>query len=649
MPTTPQVTPFITGAELSISKPGTRETGKGEPVSYQVEAFNATEYKATSLPAGLSINAGTGLITGTPTTVSVKTVTLEVKGGSPVTTASTTFEWTIFEPSVAEAQAWPGKKPPLALQVELVYPDGTTKRWDSDAIEAKDQPTGITFRTQRYTGFADAQLTLNRRIDLEYPDLGLLDGLNLIGHDGSVAYEGRIAQMPRNLQSTPQITVQAQGWMSHAKDQPFVEVFVDRDLSKWGSPSTPWRIAVIAENYSYGSSSQLLDQAGHPAVELSLADAWVSPYKPIAEAWWLPQPGITIAHIYYNFASKSSKVTGAGWAVRTLLSADDHGTGKITSANLLPGPSAGYLFSTITATAAALQIYDETTPSGEAGATYYAQFESLAVYGPHELGGRGPDPAGFFVSDMMGYIANKWAPKLDTSGIQLTTFPVPHASFLSDTLPYDAFQTLNTYHRWEMAVFEGKKLLYWPIDLTDYDWEVRLSDPGTTVQLQGDDAANLCNGVIVNYKDLSTGYQTRLSPDTYSELKDNSPDNPVNLNGLKLYTTLSLSVPTTKEGAIQIGRTYLAEFNQSKAPGSITISGHIRDRAGHFQQGWKVRASDRLIISDLPSDAVRVVGETEWSHDNKTLTISVDSQFKRLDAILARLGVAVEASNLSLP
>src|SRR5438105_15187720 len=112
-----------------------------------------------------------------------------------------------------------GARPPLALQVELVYPDGTTARWDKDAKEAKDRPTGITFRTQRYSGFADAQLTLNRRIDLDYPDLGLLDGINLIGYEGSSGYEGRIGSLPRSLQTGPVVTVQAQGWMSQAKHE----------------------------------------------------------------------------------------------------------------------------------------------------------------------------------------------------------------------------------------------------------------------------------------------------------------------------------------------------------------------------------------------------------------------------------------------
>lgn len=544
------------------------------------------------------------------------------------------------------------ERPPLGLQAELVYPDGTTTRWDSDAREAKDVPMGLSFKTKRYTGYDDASFTLPRPINRDYPDLGLLDAINLIGYDGAVAYEGWAGSIPRSLQQTPQIGLQMQGWMQYAKDETFVETYVDRDLSKWTSSSAGRVAALVAANFSLGSNGQLLDESGNPAIELGFQDNWVSPYLPIAETWWLPHPGITIGALFYNFASAAPIMSGAdaNWSVVARLTSDDKATSVDATADLWPTPTAAYLTATTTNRKAATVFFDyEATPAGAQGASYYVRMLQLAVYGTHGLARRGTDPGGFYVSDMMRNIAQRWAPKLDTSGIEQTTFVVPHASFLDETYPYDAWQTLNAYHRWEMAVYEGRKLLFYPTDLNDYDWEVRASDPGTTFQLQGDDYTHLCNGVTVRYTDLNTGYETRLSPDDFSELRDDSPDNPANLNGRKMYTPMSLSVPTTQEAAIQIGRTYLAEFNQAQAPGTITIQGHIRDRAGHWQQGWKVRSGDRIRIVDLSNDSVRVVGETSWDHDPKTLTVAVDSSLKRLDPILARLGVAVEASNLSLP
>lgn len=545
------------------------------------------------------------------------------------------------------------ERPPLGLQAELVYPDGTTQRWDSDAREAKDTPQGLSFKTQRYTGFADASFTLPRPIDRDYPDLGLLDAINLIGYDGAVGYEGWAGSIPRSLQGTPQIGLQMQGWMASAKDQTFVEVYVDRDLSKWTAPSAATTARIIEENYSLGTIGQLLDEAGSPAVELSFSDAWVSPYRPQVQPWWLPRAGVKLGALYYDLSGYNAKTMSGvdtNWILTAYLLSNDKGTGETdhTAGTLWPA-GAGYLTATGDRTAAALLMYYNVTPGGTAGAAYFTQWTKLAVYGTHGLTRRGEDPGGFYVSDMMRNIAQRWAPKLDTSGIEETTFVVPHASFLDETAPYDAWQTLNAYHRWEMAVYEDRKLLYKPIDLTDYDWQVRTDEPGTTLDLQGDDSTHLCNGVTVRYTDLDTGYETRLSPNDFSELRDNSPDNPANLNGRPLYTSMSLSVPTTQEGAIQIGRTYLAEFNQAQAPGTITVKGHIRDRAGHWQQAWKVRAGDRLVLSNQPNDSVRVVGETSWDHETKTLTIAVDSSLKRLDPILARLGVAIEASNLALP
>jgi len=57
---------------------GTTASGRvGTAFSYQITATNApTSYGAASLPAGLSVNTGTGLISGTPTSAGTSTVTL---------------------------------------------------------------------------------------------------------------------------------------------------------------------------------------------------------------------------------------------------------------------------------------------------------------------------------------------------------------------------------------------------------------------------------------------------------------------------------------------------------------------------------------------------------------------------------------------
>jgi hypothetical protein len=272
----------------------------------------------------------------------------------------------------------------------------------------------------------------------------------------------------------------------------------------------------------------------------------------------------------------------------------------------------------------------------------------ITVYGNHGLPTYGANPMGVVASDVIRDIVGRFCPKLNADGVLDTAWPIPHLVFKDPTDPYDAFLAVNAFHLWELAVWEDKTLHFGPSDRTDYDWEVRLSDFGVKVDQQGDTTDSLANGVIVDYQNVVTGAKDTLYPDAYTDLQDSNPNNPANRAGIQRWPLkLSLSSPTTTDAALQIGRAALAEYNQPKAPGTINITGHVRDRAGHWQQGWKVRAGDTIAITDHPNDAPRLITETSWDHDNKELTVTTDSANMRLDAVLDRVGVALTAAGLS--
>lgn len=90
--------PFNGTASVTIPNPGSQTTTAGTPVSLQVHAIDsdggALAYTASGLPAGLSINQGSGLITGTPTTAGTTNVTvIAIDASGP--SNSTSFTWTI--------------------------------------------------------------------------------------------------------------------------------------------------------------------------------------------------------------------------------------------------------------------------------------------------------------------------------------------------------------------------------------------------------------------------------------------------------------------------------------------------------------------------------------------------------------------------
>ncbi len=122
-----------------------------------------------------------------------------------------------------------------------------------------------------------------------------------------------------------------------------------------------------------------------------------------------------------------------------------------------------------------------------------------------------------------------------------------------------------------------------------------------SVDLQGDSTDVLANGIVVDFVNVATGAKDIITPDDSLDLVDTNPANPATTHGIDGWTWISLAAPTTASAAVQIGHAALAEFNQPKAPGTITLEGHVRDRAGHWQQGWKVRAGDTIAITDHPT------------------------------------------------
>ena len=94
------VTYNVANVAPTLASVSNRTTRIGQTVSLQLVGADANgdvlTYSATGLPAGLSLNASTGLISGSPTTVGTYVVSVTVSDGS--LTRTRTFTWTIRTP-----------------------------------------------------------------------------------------------------------------------------------------------------------------------------------------------------------------------------------------------------------------------------------------------------------------------------------------------------------------------------------------------------------------------------------------------------------------------------------------------------------------------------------------------------------------------
>src|SRR5438046_1475133 len=124
-----------------ITSPLTATGQVGVAFSYQIAATNSpTSYNATGLPAGLSVNTGTGLISGTPTTAATSNVTLSATNAGGTGTKTLTLTVNPPTPVITSTGTATG-------QVGVAFSYQITASNSPTSFNATGLPAGLSINT----------------------------------------------------------------------------------------------------------------------------------------------------------------------------------------------------------------------------------------------------------------------------------------------------------------------------------------------------------------------------------------------------------------------------------------------------------------------------------------------------------------------
>jgi endo-1,4-beta-xylanase len=142
------------GNTVTVTNPGSQSGTVGTAASVQVHATDsggaALSYSAAGLPAGLSINSSTGLISGTPTAAGTSTVTVTASDSTGAS-GSTTFTWTI----ASSGGGGSGGTCQVAYTTNSQWPGGFT----AQVVIGNTGTSAINGWTLKFTFPGDQQIT----------------------------------------------------------------------------------------------------------------------------------------------------------------------------------------------------------------------------------------------------------------------------------------------------------------------------------------------------------------------------------------------------------------------------------------------------------------------------------------------------------
>lgn len=389
------------------------------------------------------------------------------------------------------------------------------------------------------------------------------------------------------------------------------EIYVDRDLSKWGGPSTARQIALVAAGVAPTTGEVAPDDSGAPSIVQRFTGQWDGPTgRPDVESSYASN-GIPIGSVYYAWTKGPNvDAADANWFWAVILGDDDVYSALDTTGNLrAAGPGAGTITATTaTRMVAVLQHEYLLAAAGSYGGVntpYEIYWPNVAVFGRHGLTKRGAAPEGFYTEDIFRDAVTR-----ASTGLQIVTgdssaFTLAHCVYLTDTRHEQIALDMAGLMGWHYGVWEPDSTL------SDTGRAMFIPTPTTATctvfRTECDDMQEptirydkLYNTCRVSYTDTATGRPAVVTVSINNELAQQYG---VTAGTLPIDGGLMSSAAATTLGTFAL---QLAQ-NDVRGQGSATLPLYVRDANGALKPSCLLKSGrDRIRIPDLPAIGSRL-------------------------------------------
>lgn len=396
--------------------------------------------------------------------------------------------------------------------------------------------------------------------------------------------------------------VQAVGAGAALKDDQYACVYVDRDLSGWGGITKGRNILLLGASWQIASSGDV--QTNSDASPVLVQSFQINGTPIISEAVYDASALCHIGGIYADGVGTNIGTFGSpGWSTRIVVTDDDNnaGTSLDPSYEDVQLISAATTFSKrFTATVGRRFAMLQFLYSGAAnlpGSDRTMSWANLAVYGNHGLALRGPEPGGFYPSDIARH-ALQHATGIQPGAIHdADSYIVSHSVYKEPTTPEQVIDDMAKLMGWHWGVWGPDSILD-----TVPRLHFRPPPPEATAacsRLEAEDF-QIADQLSSTYDAVTVGWQDAAGTRNYETVTQPNDSLP---QGVHRTGTVDIGT-SSQAGAQAFGRNWLLLTQRAqRAGGQCTLPQDVITPSGATRRALTLKPGlDRLRFTDLPSD-----------------------------------------------